>query len=289
MKAYQSLSELLIDFRQINNMPQAELAGVLDVDIRTVMRWENGETLIKPEKERDFVTILKIPHQVIRNLNTDYPIKVYYDIRRRTYSLSAMMIKAENAAWYKSDLPTEDDRIHLIANDSDVEFITDIQKMNNNLKPIKSEVVQEASRLLPELNLVLHDQSGYYAGHIAVFPLKYSSYRKIREREILESALTTADFATHLDESPRVFYFYSLYADSLANAYNLINRLLLFFKEKKFSNYLFAGITFRENKIDYLKQIGLRTIWEDKNEEDGGLQGTLMEGDLDMFLFGKTS
>lgn len=289
MKAYQSLSELLIDYRQINNITQAELAGTLDVDIRTVMRWENGETMIKAEKERDFVTILKIPHQVIRNLNTDYPIKVYYDIGLRNYSLSAMMIRAENAAWYKSDLPKEDDRIHLIANDSDVEFITDIQEMNNNLKPIKGEVVREASRLLPELNLVLHDQSGYYAGHIAVFPLKYSSYRKIREREIQEGVLTIADLATSPDEDPLVFYFYSLYADSLANAYNLINRLLLFFKEKKFSNYLFAGITFRENKIDYLKQIGLRTIWEDKNEEDGGHRSTFMEGDLDMFLFGMTS
>ena len=287
MKKYNSLSELLIDYRQFYGMSQSDLAAKMDVDARTVLRWEKDETLIKPDKEKDVVEILNIPHQVIRNLNSDNPISTYYDIKLRTYSLSTLMIKAESASWFNLDFPREDDRIHFIANDSDVQFVTDIQEMNNNMKPIKAELLKEAASILPELNLVLHDQSGYYAGHITFLPLKYSSYLKIKNREMKEGELELSDLSSGFDESPRVFYFYSLYADSLVNAYYMMNRLLSWFKEKKFEDYLFAGITYRKNKVNYLREMGLRVIWEDTNSGGAEDSFTFMEGDLDMFLFGK--
>ncbi len=236
MKKYYSLGELFKDYRQFKSYSQTELASILDVDVRTIIRWEKNETLINLNLEKEIVELLNIPYQIIRNLNTDNAIPVYFDIKTRTYSLSALMMKAESVSWYNSNLPVEDERIHYLSKDSDIEFVTDIQEMYKNLKPIKPELVRKAAELLPELNLVLHDQSGYYAGHITILPLKYDSYEKIKNRTMNEGSLTLSDFTTQFDETPLVFYFYSLYADTIENSYYLMNRLLSYFREKKFNN-----------------------------------------------------
>ena len=285
MEKYQSFGKLLANYRKFYNLSLIELAAKLDVDVRTVTRWEKDESFIKADKEKDVVEILNIPHQVVRNLNTDYPIPVYYSIKLRTYSLSSLLAKPIGASWYKSDLPREDNLIHSIDKDSDVEFVMDIQEINNNPKPIKADLVKEAAKLLPELNLMLTDQSGYYAGHISVLPLKYSSYTKLRERKMDEGALRCTDLSNNFNTTPLVFYFYSLYADSLENSYHLMNRLISYFRERKFEDYLFAGITFRENKVRLLREMGIKVIWKDTDEESGDVNCTFMEGDLDMFLF----
>jgi transcriptional regulator with XRE-family HTH domain len=80
MKIYSSLSELLLDYREFYGLQQLDIAAMVDVDVRTVIRWEKGESLIKSEKEKYFVEKLNIPHQVIRNLNAYKPLEIYYDI-----------------------------------------------------------------------------------------------------------------------------------------------------------------------------------------------------------------
>ena len=285
MKRYQTFGTLLADYRKYYHLSLIELAAKLDVDVRTVTRWEKDESFIKADKEKDVVEILNIPHQVVRNLNTDYPIAVYYSIKLRTYSLSALLANPIGAAWYKSDLPRNDDHIQLINNDSDVKFITNIREININPKSLRPELIKEAAKLLPELNLMLTDQSGYYAAHISVIPLKYKSYKKIKKREMDEGSLRCSDLSSNLSEHPLVFYFYSLYADSLENSYDLISRLLSYFKDNRFDDYLFAGITHRKNKIHLLKEAGLKIIWEDKSKGEDELDSTFMEGDFDMFLF----
>ena len=69
MKKYNSIGELLVDYRKIKQSSQAEFAARLNVDIRTVQRWENGSTLIKPDKEEDIVMETLLPYQLLRNLN----------------------------------------------------------------------------------------------------------------------------------------------------------------------------------------------------------------------------
>ena len=69
MKKYYNLGELLIDYRHFNGVSQSEVASQLDVDIRTVIRWEKGESLLNPEKEKALADITFIPYQVIRNSN----------------------------------------------------------------------------------------------------------------------------------------------------------------------------------------------------------------------------
>ena len=83
MKKYSTIGELLIDYRKINQQSQADFAASLNVDIRTVQRWENGSTLIKPDKEEDIVNETLLPYQLVRNLNANVPISTYYDFSLR--------------------------------------------------------------------------------------------------------------------------------------------------------------------------------------------------------------
>ncbi len=64
MKKYSSIGDLLIDYRVLNKISQSDLAAQFEVDIRTIIRWEKNETLLKPDKEEEMVDITFIPYQV---------------------------------------------------------------------------------------------------------------------------------------------------------------------------------------------------------------------------------
>jgi hypothetical protein len=259
---------------------------MLDIDARTVIRWEKNESLINQEKEKSIVEILGIPHQVIRNLNTEKPIPIYFDLFRRVYSHTRLSQKVLISCELLLDSTIDTDRFHLISNESDIDFVTYIQKLNKNNKPLKAELIKKAASILPELNVVLYGQSGFYSGHITVLPLKYDVYLKIRNHEIKESDLKNSDLDYDLTENPLVFYYYSVYADSADNYYYIINRLLTYFQRNKYENYIFAGISYRKPKIEFLLEIGLNNIWEEPIEKDGKDMATLMEGNFDEYLFG---
>ena len=67
MKRYNSIGELLIDYREINNISQVEFAEKMNVDAGTVQRWERGETLVKSDKEEEIVVNTFLPYQLMRN------------------------------------------------------------------------------------------------------------------------------------------------------------------------------------------------------------------------------
>ena len=94
MKKYDSLAELIADYRESKGLTQLDLAGMINVDVKTIGRWENGLSLIKQDKEDDVVDALFLPHQVIHNLNSEHPISIFYDIDSRTYSFSLIGTKS---------------------------------------------------------------------------------------------------------------------------------------------------------------------------------------------------
>ena len=176
MKKYTSLGDLLLDYRDLNHLSQPDLAAKLDVDVRTVLRWEKDETLIKPEKEGDLVKATYIPYQVIRNLNTLVPIPTYYDFYLRKYSLAELSINFPDSEWFKKNTNVVSDRIKTIKSQADIDDILTYTKFQYNTnKPVQSDLILEASKILPELNLIMTDPSGYYSGHTVIFPIKQPS------------------------------------------------------------------------------------------------------------------
>jgi transcriptional regulator with XRE-family HTH domain len=287
MKKYLTLGELLIDFRDYRNISQLDFAGLLDVDVRSVIRWEKNESLIKVAKEKLLIENFGIPHQVIRNLNTDKPISIYFDFERWAYSLSFLSRIVTSSLEFKKEREIETDRIETISKSEDIKFITFIQKNQEISETVNEEVVRAAAKILPNLNLVLYGHSGYHAGHISILPLKYESYLQLRDKKKLENQISIKDLASNSDLKPLVFYYYSLYANSLDNTYYLMNELLSHFKEQKYADYILAGISYRQAKVDRLKEMGIKVIWEENMKESGERKATFVAGNLDEFLFGK--
>jgi hypothetical protein len=73
-------------------------------------------------------------------------------------------------------------------------FIT-LQK--NPLKTRNTNLITEACERLPELNLTIFDQSGYYSGHCIYFPIHMETYLKIRNREMHEDELESKHLIHH--------------------------------------------------------------------------------------------
>ncbi|MEZ5198863.1 MAG: hypothetical protein R2764_21550 [Bacteroidales bacterium] len=64
------------------------------------VRGEN-ETLVKHQKEKDIVENLLFPYQVVRNLNTERSLSIYYDLKTSRYSQTALSIVPVRANWFK--------------------------------------------------------------------------------------------------------------------------------------------------------------------------------------------
>jgi hypothetical protein len=212
---------------------------------------------------------------------------VYFDFERWLYALTLLSSMVKSSKEFKTDEEYHTSRIVTLSDDKDFDFINYIQKNQKNSKPLGIEVITAAAQILPDLNLVIRDQSGYHGGHISILPLKYESYKKIRDREINENQLTVNDLSRYMDEDPNVFYFYSIYSNSLDNTYYLVNKLLFYFKRPELPDYIFAGITFQKLKVERFREMGFQIIWEQIIEEHPDQKATFISGNFDEFLFGE--
>lgn len=288
MKKYHKLEELLKDYRDYNSTSQSELASQLDVDIRTIIRWEKGETLLNPEKEKALADITFIPYQVIRNLNTPIQIPTFFDFDLRKYSLSTISNELPDADWIKSRIDITTHRIQPIASKTQIKDVirfTELQK--NPLKTKNTELIWEASKLLPELNLIINDQSGYYSGHCIYLPLSLKTYNKIKNREIEENQLQPKDLVNYKTQDCPVFYCYSITADCNENFFYIIGSVLKFYRDTPLDHYLYALLTSRYDSHNMSEQLDMKTVWEDHNIKDkfNLLDAPrLVEGTFDHFL-----
>jgi transcriptional regulator with XRE-family HTH domain len=288
LKKYTLLGELLVDYRKLNNISQAGFAAKMNVDIRTVIRWEANETLIKSEKEEELVEETFIPYQVIRNLNAMVAIPTYYDFRIRKYALAELSNKMPDAHWFKVQMNHTTKRMRRIAFDSDVDNILKYTQFEyKQAKPVSRELIKEALKRLPELNLIIFDHAGYYSGHSVILPINQTTFQKLKNREIVEGQLTENDLVDFRKEPVPVFHAFDLTADCNENMYYLIGTILRFFQEISHKNYLYSSITARYDSYEINEQIGMKIVWEDRQEQaDLSLPAPprFYEGNFEAFL-----
>ncbi len=287
MKKFVSIGQLMTDYRSRNNISQGDLAAAFNVDIRTIIRWEKNETLLKSNKEEEMVDITFIPYQVIRNLNAPVSIPTYYDFDIRKYSLNSVSIDIPDATWMRSKINTTTDRLRTISHESDIEVIIRCTMVQKHIpKPMRSDIILKATKLLPELNTILFDSSGYYAGHTVVFPISKHCYTNIKNGTLKEKDISPEDIIDHKTETDCVFYAYDLNADCNENLYYIAAVILHFFKDLN-PEYLYATYTSREDGLDINKQIGLHIIREDTDLQkkiNSKVPPTLFEGNFKKFL-----
>jgi transcriptional regulator with XRE-family HTH domain len=263
MKKYTSIGALLIDFRNNKNMSQSELAAKFDVDIRTIIRWEKNETLLKSDKEEEMVDITFIPYQVIRNLNAPVSIPTYYDFNIRKYSLSNISKELPDPNWI-IDIHAETNRMRTIKYDSDLEEIIRYSKMQHHvIEPISKEVILKATELLPELNQIIFDTSGFYSGHSVFLPISKRLYNKIRNRTLTENDITINDLINYKKHKNPVFYSYNMSSDCNENFFYIAACVINFLKKIN-RDYVYASYTSRIDSYHINALMGVFIVWEDK-------------------------
>jgi len=291
MTKYNNLGDLLIDYRKLNNISQHDFAAKLDVDVRTVQRWEKNITLVKIEKEAHLVNVTFLPHQLIRNLNTPVPIPTFYDFRIRKYSLSELTNKLPDVNTIKEGLDFATDQIRKIDIQNDLPLVNRyIQNQYNPKNIIPQNVLEQAVMLLPELNILMVDLNASYAGHFITLPISHQAFDKLRARTLLNSELQLSDLVDYRSQEKPVFYSYSVTADSNNGVYYIIAAVLKFFRDLNLKNYQYCSTTNRHDSLIANSALGLKTIWEEEqgiyqNQEFSPIR--FLEGNLNKFLFDK--
>ena len=268
MKKYMSLGELLYDYRKFNNISQADFAASLNVDIRTASRWEKDTTLIKPEKEEELVECTFIPYQVIRNLNAKVAIPTFYDFKLRKYSMADISNELPNADWLLAQMDKYTKRIRKIEIESDLDNIIKYMHFEyNTAKTISKDLIRESVKLLPELNLIIFDNSGYYSGHCVFVPINMDTYIKLRNRELVEGQLTFNDLVDYRNEPIPVFHLVDITADCNDNIYYIVGAMFRFFRDLPNKDYIYSSITDRHDTYLINDQLGTTLVWEAKEEQ----------------------
>jgi hypothetical protein len=104
--------------------------------------------------------------------------------------------------WIGSKIHSKTDRIQPISIENHFKNIirfTELQK--NPLKSKNIDLITEARKLLPELNMVILDQSGY----CIYVPISLDTYLKIKNRDIDENQLDSRDLINYKNHDNPVF------------------------------------------------------------------------------------
>lgn len=262
MRKYTSIGALLVDFRAYKHMSQSELAGQFDVDIRTIIRWEKNETLLKSDKEEAMVDITFIPYQVIRNLNAPVSIPIFYDFNVRRYSLSSLSKELPDPNWVL-DLKATTNRIRVIKYESDLNEIIRCTLIQPHIKKsISKELILKATQLLPDLNKIIFDSSGFYSGHSVFLPISKRLYNKIKKRELCEEDITVNDLIDYKKQKTPVFYAYDISNDCNENFLLLTAEIFNFIITMN-RDYIYASYASRNDSYDINSIMGVRIVWED--------------------------
>lgn len=265
MKKFDSIGTLFTGYRNFNNLSQSEFANILNVDLRTVQRWESDLTLIKSEKEEDIVLATLMPYQLIHNLNAAVPIPTYYDFHTRKYSLSQHSNALPKLSWFLDQIHVITENIRTIDFDFDIKHLDHfINTQKRDESYVNHDLIKEAIRLLPELNFVCTGKSGYYSGHCIVLPVKKDTYIKLRNRELSNKDLRAHHLVNYKVLEQPIFYRYDITGDCNDTILYVMAYFFQFFIHLENKNYIMCGYTERDDNYNSNIQVGLKVVWEDK-------------------------
>ncbi len=281
MKKYHSLGELLQDFRKFNGISQAALAIILNADIRTVQRWEKNETIIKEDKVSALVEETLLPFQLIRNLNANDPIPTYFDFKTQKYSLSELTIDLPDASWYKMKMNVKSERIRTIDLDLDYNYLKNSLQISEIFQKSLLEAFREAVIHIPEANIIITDELGFYGGFSIVLPIAKEAYQDLRNQRIKWYELNHSHIVDPVFNENCIYFGLQLRADSNDNIQFLIGALLVFFDSINDKDYLYCMIEDRKDSYHLSRQLGLSEVWNEIVEDDFN---SFFEGDFKEFL-----
>ena len=275
MKKYNSIGKLFIDYRIFRDLSQSDFASKIDVDIRTIQRWESNDTLVKQEKEEDIVNITLFPYQLIRNLNALKPIPTYYDFRINKYALTKNNSELPEASWFKGQLENKTKRVRLFNFEKDFDPILRYLKFHKEVPKNIIQVIRESINILPEMNLFIVDELGFYSGHTLFFPINEQAFDNLKSKKIMERDLSLKDLVNYKFQDKVFLYGFDISADCNHNIFYIFNQVLRFFRDLPNQNYTFCATALRYDTEKLVDEMGLEVIWkEEKRTNQLGLEVT---------------
>ena len=229
-----------------------------------------------------------IPYQVIHNLNAMVAIPTYYDFSIRKYSLAEISNELPDSEWLRAEMEHTTNRVRTIALKSDIDSILRYSQFKHyQNKPLKRQLFKEALKILPELNLIIVDDTGHYSGHCVVFPINKETQEQLKKHEISEEELSINNLADFSKGEQAIFHFYDVTADCNENVFYLFGAILRFFKEIGDKDYIVSSLTNRYDSYALNDHLGLKMIWEDKEVKNVfgiNTQNRFYEGNFTAFL-----
>ena len=293
MIKYNTLGELLISYRSYNKLSQIDFATIINVDKRTIQRWENNHSLIKPEKIKSIVLESLMPYQLLNNLNAEVAIPTFYNFKTRKYSLDKRNKHLPRALWLKDEIDIKTVNLRTIDLDIDRKYIN--QFMSSQMRKVgyyNADLIKTAVELLPELNFISNSKLGYYTGHCIILPLKAAVYEKLKNKELTNKDIRATDLTNYkLLEKP-IFYEYDVYGDCNDTIFYLAAHYYRFFRDTKNKNYICGGYTESEDVYSLDLELGMDIIWEDtelQKDLDLKVPPRFVEGNFNNFLASSSS
>jgi hypothetical protein len=202
--------------------------------------------------------------------------------------LSAIAKELPNPNWIKSKMNNTTERLRTISHNSDIDDIIRCSLVQKHIsKPIRKELILKAVALLPELNSILFDNSGYYAGHSVFLPISQISYNKVKNKSIKEEDLSELDLIDYKKEANPVFYAYDISADCNENVYYIAGAVMRFFSKLENKKYLYASYASRDDTYELNEQLGISIVLEDKTKQKelkSNALSRLYEGHFETFF-----
>ena len=229
MHRYESVGDLLEDFRKINEMTKCQIAEWIGVDPKSYTRWEKNRSPIHIANMDGLAEKTKIPFEVLFRLNHEYP--TIYDVVTNRYAACPFDKDYVNREILQEKLfdTEEEGNLTPIRSPEDIREVTETPFPLYYSHGGASQGVKLLSfKNLPELNLILRDPVGYYSGHLICFPLKLDYYDRLRSREIEEAHISEEGLAVPPWNEPVAIHVYSIYATCSTYVYCIMKRIVYY-------------------------------------------------------------
>ena len=216
-------------------------------------------------------------------------IPTYYDFRINKYALTELNNKLPQASWFREQLENSTDRIRQFNFEKDFDYILKYMESQKAIPNNIKQVIRESTKILPEMNLIITDESGFYSGHSLIFPISIQLYENLRAKKMTENDITVTDVVNYKVQDQIIFYGYDITADSNENMFYIVNQQLRFIRDMPNQNYLYCSTALRYDTYKLVNNLGLKIVWKDEVEKNNlGLEFNrrFQEGDFREFLAG---
>lgn len=216
-KLYKSLGTLIRDYRRWHNLSQEVLAAAIGISVRTLQNWEADRHRVRINNLHDLSEFAGIPMQVCVALNAGQPL--WYCLGARRFAYSA----AETVTFSLDELFKQRDKTDagtLIKTDriSTAQHISAILSCHRDIygteKSLAKDVLELASTVVPELNIIAFDPWGHYVGHHVCLPVRHDTYLWMKSNPPFENNFPATGISDIDVLGEGVFFCYSLFAAS---------------------------------------------------------------------------